>query len=196
MRLHRVQLPCSRITASSPTPQSEGWQEVQLSKTYVGERIANEGLDAVLDASQPNRCFCRFRPNIGILRGSLSNDIPTHSFRYHEREMAVCRTRRVVLWQIAEEKLTQHPSKRTVVLVGLAIVISPDSQVGCYIVVLSRASSDTYTDLRTGELCRHEAIPPRETNSIGENRPRNRVPGAQPGPRHRDLGFLSLEANL
>ena len=156
----------------------------------------DERLLAIIDASQFKRCFRRPRPNIGILRRSLSDDVPTHGFRYHERETAVCRVRRVVLWQMAEEKLTQHPSKRTVVLVGLAIVVSPDSHVGCYIVVSSKARSDTWTGPRTGELCCHEAIPPRETDRIGKNRPRNRVSRAHPGPRHGDLGFLGLQANL
>ena len=33
-------------------------------------------------------------------------------------------------------------------------------------------------DLRTGELGRHEAVPPREANRVGKNRSRNRVSGA------------------
>ena len=79
---------------------------------------------------------------------------------------------------MTEEKFTQHPSKRTVVLVELAIIVSPDGQVSCCTVVPSKAGSYTETDRRTGKLGRHEAVPPRERDRVGKNCPRDRVSGA------------------
>ena len=98
----------------------------------------DEFLHAIFNGSKPKTCFCGSRPSIVILRAPLTADVPTHSFRYDECEMGVCGARRVVLWQVTEEKFRQHPSERTIVLVELAIVISPDSQIECCTVVPSK----------------------------------------------------------
>ena len=49
---------------------------------------------------------------------------------------------------------------------------------------------------RTCELGRHEAVAAREAHGIGEDRARDRVARAQAGSGSRDLGLLSLEANV
>lgn len=97
---------------------------------------------------------------------------------------------------MTEEKLGNHPSERTIILVELAIIVSPDSQIGCCAVLVSRVRFDARTDSRTSELGRQEAIPPRETDRVGKNCSRNCVSGTQPGPRHWLLGFFSLQADL
>jgi len=171
-------LRCSRRMAPSPTPQLEGQQGVHFPQTYADERVRNEFLHAIFNGSQSKGCFRRSRPNVVIFRAPLIADVSTHGFWYDECKMRVCRAWRIVLWQVTEEELTQHPSKRTVVLVELAIIVSPDGQVGCCTVMSSKARSYTPIDLRTGELGRHKAIPPRETDCIGKNRSRNRVSGA------------------
>lgn len=140
-------LPCSRRTASSPTPQLEGRQGVHSSQTYADERVRIKFPHAILDSSKSKRCFRRSRPSVFVFRAPLITDVPTHSFRYDECKMRVCRSRRVVLWQMTEEKFTQHPSERTVVLVELAIIVSPDGQVNCCTVVPSKAGS--YRDRST-----------------------------------------------
>ena len=146
--------PCSRTMVSSPTQRSEGHQGAENSRTYADERVTNEFLYAIFDGPQLKRRFRRSCPGVLTFRAPLISEALTHSFRYDEWKMAIRRAWRIVLWQMTEEKLGQHPSERTVILVELTVVVSPDSQVGRCVVLTSDARFDTRMDTRTGKLGR------------------------------------------
>ena len=168
--------PCSRKTASLPTQQLEGQRGGWNSRTYADERGTNKFLHAIFNGSQSKGRFGWSCPSVLVFRTPLISDVPTHGFRYDECKMGIRSAWRVVLRQMAEEKLRHHPSERTIVLVKLAVVVSPDSQVECCM-VQSKVRLHAKAGQRTGEFGRQEAISPCETDRIGENRPRDCVSG-------------------